>query len=140
MSEKKPHCNNWQSPFVLNLNSFKERCTWKLGCCFKNSFCRKFSQLHQHNLFQNAIGLRHYRPLDKRCFSLVFETCILLTDFSYNSVFELKLNYKNVKKVNISQIDFIVYRKRWRNSFSDCQVYAFSNPVGSDHRIVTATV
>ena len=40
----------------------------------------------------------------------------------------------------LSQIDFIMYRKRWRNSFSDCQAYSSSNRVGSDHRIVTATV
>ena len=36
------------------------------GAVSKNGFCRKFIQLHQHNLFQNTIGLRHYRPLDKR--------------------------------------------------------------------------
>ena len=33
-----------------------------------------------------------------------------------------------------------MYRKRWRNSISDCQAFSSSNPVGSDHRIVTATV
>ena len=51
--------------FWIRIVLIKEKCTWKLGCCFKNSFCRKFIQLHQHNLFQNTIGLRHYRPLDK---------------------------------------------------------------------------
>ena len=40
----------------------------------------------------------------------------------------------------LSQIDFCMYRKRWRNSISDCQAFSSSNPVGSDHRIVTATV
>ena len=39
-----------------------------------------------------------------------------------------------------SQIDFCLYRKRWRNSVKDCQAYSTSSPVGSDHRIVTATV
>ena len=41
---------------------------------------------------------------------------------------------------NISQIDFILYRKRWRNSIRNCQAYSTSNPVGSDHRIVSAFV
>ena len=40
----------------------------------------------------------------------------------------------------LSQIDFCLYRKRWRNSVHDCQAYSTSNPVGSDHRIVTAKV
>ena len=43
-------------------------------------------------------------------------------------------------KGSLSQVDFIMYRKRWRNSFNDCQAYSSSNPVGSNHRIVTATV
>ena len=47
--------------------------------------------------------------------------------------------YRSPKRV-LSQIDFIMYRKRWRNSFNDCQAYSSSNPVGSNHRIVTATV
>jgi len=38
---------------------------------------------------------------------------------------------------SLSQIDFIIYRKRWRNSVH-CQAYSRSNPIGSDHRIVTA--
>lgn len=40
----------------------------------------------------------------------------------------------------LSQIDFCLYRKRWRNSVHDCQAFSTSNPVGSDHRIVTANV
>ena len=40
----------------------------------------------------------------------------------------------------LSQIDFVIYRKRWRNSVSDCQAFSTYNPVGSDHRMVTATV
>ena len=40
----------------------------------------------------------------------------------------------------LSQIDFVLYRKRWRNSISECRAFSSSNPVGSDHRMVTATV
>ena len=40
----------------------------------------------------------------------------------------------------LSQIDFCLYQKRWRNSVRDCQAYSTLNPVGSDHRIVTAKV
>ena len=43
-------------------------------------------------------------------------------------------------KGNLSQIDFCLYRKRWRNSVNDCQAYSTSNPVGSDHRIVTTKI
>lgn len=43
-------------------------------------------------------------------------------------------------KGDLSQIDFCIYRKRWRNSIKDCQAYSTSNPIGSDHRIVSATV
>ena len=35
-----------------------------------------------------------------------------------------------------SQIDFILCRKRWRNSIMDSQAHSSSDPVGSDHRIV----
>ena len=40
----------------------------------------------------------------------------------------------------LSQIDFVLFRKRWRNSIKECRAYSSSNPVGSDHRMVTATV
>ena len=40
----------------------------------------------------------------------------------------------------LSQIDFCLYRKRWRNSVLNCQAYSSSNSIGSDHRIVTTTV
>jgi len=40
-------------------------------------------------------------------------------------------------KGNLSQIDFVMYRKRWRNSISNVQAYSSSNPVSSDHRIVS---
>ena len=39
----------------------------------------------------------------------------------------------------LSQIDFVLFRKRWRNSIKECRAYSSSNPVGSDHRMVTAT-
>ncbi|XP_066931364.1 craniofacial development protein 2-like [Clytia hemisphaerica] len=35
----------------------------------------------------------------------------------------------------LSQIDYILCRKRWRNSIHDCQAHSSSDPVGSDHRI-----
>ena len=36
---------------------------------------------------------------------------------------------------DLSQIDFILCRKKWRNSVYDSQVHSSSNPIGSDHRI-----
>ena len=41
---------------------------------------------------------------------------------------------------SLSQIDYIIYRKRWRNSVLDCQAFSSSHPVGSDHRIVSAKI
>ncbi|XP_066922050.1 uncharacterized protein [Clytia hemisphaerica] len=38
----------------------------------------------------------------------------------------------------LSQIDYILCRKCWRNSIHDCQVHSSSDPVGSDHRIVVS--
>ncbi|XP_038055821.1 craniofacial development protein 2-like [Patiria miniata] len=40
----------------------------------------------------------------------------------------------------LSQIDFILCRKRWRNSILDSQAYSTSDPIGSDHRIVCAKI
>jgi len=42
--------------------------------------------------------------------------------------------------LHLSQIDFILCRKRWRNSIHDAQAHSSSNPIGSDHRIVTVKV
>ena len=53
-----------------------------------------------------------------------------------NTSFQKHVNKRWTYRV----IDFIMYRKRWRNSFNDCQAYSSLDPVGSDHRIVTATV
>ena len=41
---------------------------------------------------------------------------------------------------SLAQIDYVIYRKRWRNSVTDFQAFSSSNPVGSDHRIVSAKV
>ena len=41
---------------------------------------------------------------------------------------------------SLSQIDFCMYRKRWRNSILDCQAYSSSNPIGSDHKMVSTKV
>ena len=41
---------------------------------------------------------------------------------------------------DLAQIDYCLYRKRWRNSVSNCQAYSSSNPIGSDHRIVSTTI
>ncbi|XP_038055814.1 craniofacial development protein 2-like [Patiria miniata] len=40
----------------------------------------------------------------------------------------------------LSQIDFILCRKRWRNSILDSLAYSTSDPTGSDHRIVCAKI
>ena len=37
---------------------------------------------------------------------------------------------------SLFQIDYILCKKRWRNSLHDCQAHSSSDPVGSDHRIV----
>ena len=39
-----------------------------------------------------------------------------------------------------AQIDFILVRKKWRNSLHNAEAYNTSSTVGSDHRIVTATI
>ena len=41
---------------------------------------------------------------------------------------------------DLAQIDFCLCRKRWRNSIHNSQAYSTSNPVGSDHRIVSTTI
>ena len=39
-----------------------------------------------------------------------------------------------------AQLDFILVRKKWQNSIKDCRAYSSFSSVGSDHRIVSATV
>ncbi|XP_066922479.1 uncharacterized protein [Clytia hemisphaerica] len=41
---------------------------------------------------------------------------------------------------DLAQIDYCMYRKRWRNSIPNCQAYSSSNPIGSDHRIVSTMI
>ena len=40
---------------------------------------------------------------------------------------------------DIAQLDYIIFRKKWRNSVKDSRAYSSFNSVGSDHRIVSAT-
>ena len=39
-----------------------------------------------------------------------------------------------------AQIDYILFRKKWRNSVKDARAYSSFSSVGSDHRIVSAKV
>lgn len=39
-----------------------------------------------------------------------------------------------------AQIDYILCRKKWRNSVRNCRSYSTFSAVGSDHRIVSATI
>ena len=39
-----------------------------------------------------------------------------------------------------AQLDYILYRKKWRNSVRDARSYSSFSSVGSDHRIVSSTV
>ena len=39
-----------------------------------------------------------------------------------------------------AQIDYILVRKKWRNSLHNAEAYSTFSTVGSDHRIVTATI
>jgi hypothetical protein len=60
-----------------------------------------------------------------------------------NTSFQKRVNKRwtyRSPKGDLSQIDFIMYLMRWRNSINDCQAYSTSHPVGSDHRIFTATI
>lgn len=41
---------------------------------------------------------------------------------------------------HFSQIDYIIYRKRWRNSVHDCQAHTSSVAIRGDPNIVTATI
>ena len=45
--------------------------------------------------------------------------------------------YPNGEK---AQIDYILSRKKWRNSFKNCQSYNSFDTIGSDHRIVSCKV
>jgi len=40
----------------------------------------------------------------------------------------------------LAQIDFCLYRKRWRKSVRDCQAFNSANPIGSDHRIISTKI
>ena len=64
---------------------------------------------------------------------------LIIGNMSFQKHVNKRWTYRSPKGV-LSQIDFILFRKRWRNSFTDCQAYSSSNPVGSDHHIVTATI
>ena len=39
-----------------------------------------------------------------------------------------------------AQLDYVIFRKKWRNSVKDSRAYSSFSSVGSDHRIVSATV
>ena len=41
---------------------------------------------------------------------------------------------------HLAQIDYILFRKCWRNSFNECQAHTSSATIGGDHNIVTAKV
>ena len=41
---------------------------------------------------------------------------------------------------HLAQIDYIFFRKRWKNSFNDCQAHTSSTFIGGDPNIVTAKV
>ena len=39
-----------------------------------------------------------------------------------------------------SQLDYVLFRKKWRNTTRDSRAYSSFSRVGSDHRIVSASV
>ena len=39
-----------------------------------------------------------------------------------------------------AQLDYVIFRKKWRNSVKDSRAYSSFSSVGSDHRIVSSTV
>ena len=41
---------------------------------------------------------------------------------------------------HLAQIDYILFRKHWRNTYNDCQAYSSFVNIGSDHNIITAKV
>ena len=41
---------------------------------------------------------------------------------------------------NKSQIDYILVRRKWRNSVINCEAYSSFANVGSDHRVVSAKI
>jgi hypothetical protein len=73
-----------------------------------------------------------------------------LTEFVHqNNLIVSNITYqKPIKKLwtwrspngDLAQIDFCLYRKRWRNSIKDCQAFSSANPIGSDHRIVSTKI
>ena len=39
-----------------------------------------------------------------------------------------------------TQVDYILIRRKWKNSVKNCEAYNTFSSVGSDHRILTATL
>ena len=39
-----------------------------------------------------------------------------------------------------AQLDYILFRKKWRNSNKDSRSYSSFSSIGSDHRVVSATI
>ena len=39
-----------------------------------------------------------------------------------------------------TQVDYILIRRKWKNSVKDCEAYNTFSSIGSDHRILTATI
>ena len=39
-----------------------------------------------------------------------------------------------------TQIDYVLVRKKWKNSIMNCQAYSSFSSVGSDHRVVSCTI
>ena len=39
-----------------------------------------------------------------------------------------------------AQLDYILFRKKWRNCEKDSRAYSTFSSVGSDHRVVSATL
>ena len=66
----------------------------------------------------------------------IHENNLIVGNLSFRKKKNKLWTYRSPKGV-LSQIDFCMYRKRWRNSVKNCQAYSTSNPVGSDHRMVS---
>ena len=39
-----------------------------------------------------------------------------------------------------AQLDYLIFRKKWRNSIRDARSYSSFSSVGSDHRVISATL
>ncbi|XP_071480868.1 craniofacial development protein 2-like [Diadema antillarum] len=70
----------------------------------------------------------------------LLETNLEVTNLRYRKKPGKMWTYLSDMHLSKSQIDFILVRKKWRNSVMNTEAYDFFNSLGSDHRLVMAEI